>query len=118
MKGKYEDRITELTDENEELTEKMAALRKRYEERITQIVQERDEAIEKASMSAEKPPPEGATMDRGAMVAQVKKIMNTVFHGLRAEFDMNTKYLGKDIIQVMLKIIKVRRDNTVFHFVS
>ncbi|XP_064649384.1 FK506-binding protein 15-like isoform X2 [Lineus longissimus] len=106
MKGKYEDRITELTDENEELTEKMATLRKRYEERITQIIQERDEAIEKASISVQRPPLEEAAVDREAMVAQVKKIMNTVFHGLRAKFDVNTKYLGKDILQALLKIIK------------
>lgn len=41
------------------------------------------------------------------VLAQVKRVMNGVFHSLREEFDLSESYTGQDVLGVIVSTIKV-----------
>ena len=48
-------------------------------------------------------------------VAQVKKVMNSVYQSLREEFDADESYTGAEVMSVVLAAIKVRLPSTQVH---
>lgn len=48
-------------------------------------------------------------------VAQVKKVMNSVYQSLREEFDADESYTGAEVMSVVLAAIKVCLPSTQVH---
>ena len=93
-----------------------AAMKERYEQRFTELEEERDLAIEErdsladkgrqlhAQLSQQRVPADG---DPDQLASEVKKIMNKVFHMLRAKFSQDQSYSGGDVQAAILETIKV-----------
>ncbi|XP_048777853.1 FK506-binding protein 15-like isoform X2 [Ostrea edulis] len=94
MKEKYEERIEELENENEELeTEKETA-----EGRIQAL--QREQANRPVASS------EGSTAGAGDVTIEVKKIMNSVYQQLRSKFEADNSYPGDEVLTAILGVIK------------
>ncbi|XP_074654380.1 FK506-binding protein 15-like isoform X2 [Tubulanus polymorphus] len=131
LDDKHSRAIKELIEEKEQISQKYkdmeekydnlrgqaATMKKRYEDRINQLIEQRDEAVEqrddaihKAEAASAAPPPAptpvAPELNRDILIAEVKKIMNTVFYQLRARFPADRRYSGARIIQVLLNTIK------------
>lgn len=47
---------------------------------------------------------------------QVKRVMNGVFHSLRAEFDLHESYSGQVVLGIIVTTIKVKTDHNMIRF--
>ncbi|XP_036954294.1 FK506-binding protein 15 isoform X1 [Acanthopagrus latus] len=84
-------------------TEELQALQKKYAALEQQGVAVR-EKLERRVAELEKKL--GEQESSGDTAAEVKRVMNGVFHSLRAEFDLSESYSGQAVLEVIVTTIK------------
>ncbi|XP_013394043.1 FK506-binding protein 15-like [Lingula anatina] len=124
-RGDSDKQLSDLQEQVEDLKvwkEKYEALhaqaismKQRYESRIEELNTEKEEAVTRAEEAEEKAAAPAATVGAPTasgnvspevLLTEVKKIMNSVYHMLRAEFQVDQSYLGKDILASLVNAIK------------
>ncbi|KAK0053793.1 FK506-binding protein 15 [Biomphalaria pfeifferi] len=115
MKDKYEKRLEEMEGEMEqeeekrnEIVEKAKEQRQDLLQQIQQLqqqLQQMRKQLQAASESAHQRNLESSAPSAD-VTQEVKKIMNTVFQTLRAEFDSEENYSGDEVLSTILNVIK------------
>ncbi|KAF3851707.1 hypothetical protein F7725_013479 [Dissostichus mawsoni] len=84
-----QDRLTQLQDKYTTLEQQAVSVREALERRVAELEQQGSE--QQAS---------------GASSAEVKRVMNGVFHSLRGQFDLSESYSGQAVLGVIVTTIK------------
>ncbi|XP_078605100.1 FK506-binding protein 15-like isoform X1 [Branchiostoma floridae x Branchiostoma japonicum] len=108
--GEDNQKVEELEEKLEEMAEwkekytslhgSAVSMKERYEEQITQLREQLEHAQNQPSTGAM------ATGTTPNIAEEVKKIMNQVFHSLRAEFEPEESYAGKAVLAAIVNAIK------------
>uniref|UniRef100_A0AAX7TUQ1 peptidylprolyl isomerase n=1 Tax=Astatotilapia calliptera TaxID=8154 RepID=A0AAX7TUQ1_ASTCA len=83
-KGQHSREVAELTEQREGLQDKLTQLQEKVHELVLSYQQEAS----------------------GDTAAEVKRVMNGVFHSLRGEFDLTESYTGQAVLGVIVSTIK------------
>nr|KAI8730079.1 FK506-binding protein 15-like [Biomphalaria glabrata] len=115
MKDKYEKRLEEMEGEMEQEEEKRNEIVEKAKEQrqdllqqvqqLQQQLQQMRKQLQAASESAQQRNLESSAPSAD-VTQEVKKIMNTVFQTLRAEFDSEENYSGDEVLSTILNVIK------------
>ncbi|XP_026198713.1 FK506-binding protein 15 isoform X2 [Anabas testudineus] len=108
-KEQHSRELVEITEQRDALQGKLTQLQEKY----TALEQQEAAVREKlerrvAELQIKQPDHSGET------VAEVKRVMNGVFHSLRGEFDLSESYTGHDVLGVIVTTIK----NVTLHLLS
>ncbi|XP_069022255.1 FK506-binding protein 15 isoform X2 [Embiotoca jacksoni] len=87
--GRQREELQEMQDKYAALEQQGVAVREKLERRVAEL--ERREEQQEAS---------------GDTAAEVKRVMNGVFHSLRGEFDLGESYSGQAVLAVIVTTIK------------
>ncbi|GFN76396.1 peptidylprolyl isomerase [Plakobranchus ocellatus] len=119
MKDKYEERIQTLEQENDKSMEEANSTAQQQTQRLRDHTMELQQQIQTLRQQLQQAQADAkveinrsqqqsqATGGSSADVAtEVKKIMNSVFQTLRAEFVADESYIGSEILGIILNVIK------------
>uniref|UniRef100_A0A8C5HIC3 peptidylprolyl isomerase n=1 Tax=Gouania willdenowi TaxID=441366 RepID=A0A8C5HIC3_GOUWI len=101
--------VTELMEQRDILQEKLTQL----QEKCTALKQSRDLEEQSLQENEQQKEEQRALQEKVRHVmsecdsSQVKRVMNGVFHSLRAEFDVRESYSGQTVLSVIVSTIKV-----------
>ncbi|XP_040011066.1 FK506-binding protein 15 isoform X2 [Xiphias gladius] len=102
-KEQHRRELVELTEQRDALQDKLTQLQEKYTALEQQgaagreKLERRAAELEKKLVQQESP---------GDTAAEVKRVMNGVFHSLRGEFDLNESYTGQAVLGVIVTTIK------------
>uniref|UniRef100_A0A671YTP5 peptidylprolyl isomerase n=1 Tax=Sparus aurata TaxID=8175 RepID=A0A671YTP5_SPAAU len=96
--------LAELTEQRDALQNKLTQLQEKYTALEQQGVAVREQ-LERRVAELEKKL--GEQESSGDTAAEVKRVMNGVFHSLRGEFDLSESYSGQAVLEVIVTTIKV-----------
>uniref|UniRef100_A0A7N6BS57 peptidylprolyl isomerase n=1 Tax=Anabas testudineus TaxID=64144 RepID=A0A7N6BS57_ANATE len=107
-KEQHSRELVEITEQRDALQGKLTQLQEKY----TALEQQEAAVREKlerrvAELQIKQPDHSGET------VAEVKRVMNGVFHSLRGEFDLSESYTGHDVLGVIVTTIKTQANQEV-----
>ncbi|XP_048587727.1 FK506-binding protein 15 isoform X2 [Nematostella vectensis] len=101
--------VQELEEAREKMRTKTLQMKTQFEEQLQATEEENEQAVSEsyqkglAQGRAQASRSQAPSQD---VVTEVKKIMNNVFHELKAEFAADTQYTGAEIMAVILRTIK------------
>uniref|UniRef100_A0A671YVK0 peptidylprolyl isomerase n=1 Tax=Sparus aurata TaxID=8175 RepID=A0A671YVK0_SPAAU len=95
--------LAELTEQRDALQNKLTQLQEKYTALEQQGVAVREQ-LERRVAELEKKL--GEQESSGDTAAEVKRVMNGVFHSLRGEFDLSESYSGQAVLEVIVTTIK------------
>uniref|UniRef100_A0A669CQY9 peptidylprolyl isomerase n=1 Tax=Oreochromis niloticus TaxID=8128 RepID=A0A669CQY9_ORENI len=90
-KEQHSRELAELTEQREGLQDKLTQLQEKLQRRVAEL----ESKLEEQEHS-------------GDTAAEVKRVMNGVFHSLRGEFDLTESYTGQAVLGVIVTTIKVK----------
>ncbi|XP_038559429.1 FK506-binding protein 15 isoform X1 [Micropterus salmoides] len=102
-KEQHRRELAELTEQRDALQDKLTPLQEKYTALEQREVTVR-EKLERRVAELEKKPSQQESS--GDTAAEVKRVMNGVFHSLRGEFDLSESYSGQAVLGVIVSTIK------------
>uniref|UniRef100_A0A3Q1FCB9 peptidylprolyl isomerase n=1 Tax=Acanthochromis polyacanthus TaxID=80966 RepID=A0A3Q1FCB9_9TELE len=102
-KEQHRGELAELTEQRDELQDKLSQLQEKYaslEQQGAAVREKLESRVAELERQVEEQDGSGDT------AAEVKRVMNGVYHSLRGEFDLSESYSGQAVLGVIVSTIK------------